>query len=538
MWCSVLRRLWQNNSGAIAPTIALSLVGLIATGGIAFDYARMAALDTELQNAADQAALAAATQLDGSAGARARATAAAQALIRNTTLFADGTNATDGDTRAITVPTLHFYESYDEATDTPGTEASGASADEDSHVVIVTVGARRAAFALTPIVAVFNSGDMSAQAVASLSSSICQVPPLMFCAPSADFPTVNDIGKGLLLQPGPKTGAWVPGNYGYLDFGNGASGLKTNLGANNDGQACIDGTGGIPTEPGNNASVTDALNSRFDLYPNSSTPCNSSTGDNCPAKDVRKDLFRTETVVVSVPDTSAAPANPGCGAAGATFSGGKNSIDANGFALTTIARGLTRDTCQINGTPCGQASDKFGDGTWDRATYVNGTHSPTTVADIAAAAGTTAAKLTRWNVYQWELGDAANRLKTKQTDVTDYANYKKTTGHTSKYTFTNQCTYPQPKSGTAVPASSTQKDRRLLTVAVVDCTGANGKFDAQVLRFADLFLVEPSLDRSTPQSPYPTGKEQIYSEIVGVAKRPNGNSAFQYYLRERARLLR
>ena len=51
----------SDNSAAVAPTVALSLFALIGAGGIAFDYARLASLDTELQNAADQAALAAAT---------------------------------------------------------------------------------------------------------------------------------------------------------------------------------------------------------------------------------------------------------------------------------------------------------------------------------------------------------------------------------------------------------------------------------------------------------------------------------------------
>ena len=41
-------------------------------GGLAFDYARMASLDTELQDAADQAALAAASQLDRRPDAAAR----------------------------------------------------------------------------------------------------------------------------------------------------------------------------------------------------------------------------------------------------------------------------------------------------------------------------------------------------------------------------------------------------------------------------------------------------------------------------------
>src|SRR3546814_1587231 len=79
----IRKGLLQSTGGAVAPTVALSLFGLIAVGGIAFDYARMASLDSELQNAADQAALAAATQLDGKTGACSRAANAASALIRN-----------------------------------------------------------------------------------------------------------------------------------------------------------------------------------------------------------------------------------------------------------------------------------------------------------------------------------------------------------------------------------------------------------------------------------------------------------------------
>src|SRR3954451_18195408 len=86
MWRSG-RRLFRNNSGAVAPVVALSLVGLIAAGGVAFDYARLASLDTELQDAADQAALAAATQLDGKPDAATRASAAAQSLLQNQSRF-------------------------------------------------------------------------------------------------------------------------------------------------------------------------------------------------------------------------------------------------------------------------------------------------------------------------------------------------------------------------------------------------------------------------------------------------------------------
>ena len=88
MW-RALGKLARDTQGAVAPTVALSLFALIAAGGIAFDYARLAALDTELQNAADQAALAAASQLDGRAGAcaarpaRPRTCSSIKALMAN-----------------------------------------------------------------------------------------------------------------------------------------------------------------------------------------------------------------------------------------------------------------------------------------------------------------------------------------------------------------------------------------------------------------------------------------------------------------------
>jgi hypothetical protein len=63
----------------------------------------------------------------------------------------------------------------------------------------------------------------------------------------------------------------------------------------------------------------------------------------------------------------------------------------------------------------------------------------------------------------------------------------------------------------------------------------NGKSNAIAKNYVDMFLVEPSLDRTTP---YATGKSQVYAEVIGPAKRPNGQSAFQYYLRQRPRLLR
>jgi Flp pilus assembly protein TadG len=524
----VFVRLLGCRKGAVAPIVALSLIGLLAVGGVAFDYAHMAGLHTELQDAADQAALAAATQLDRSSGACARAAAAAANLLNNTSLFGSGAPAITvaNESTCDATGDVRFYQSYDDATDTYG---SAATKDSEAKVVAVTVGGKTANFALTPIVGVFSSGTISAEATATLSSGICNVPPLMMCLPTgSNFPTASDIGKGVRLQPGPTTGAWAPGDYGYLDFGNGASGLKINLGKNSDSAGCVDNSNGIPTEPGNKASVTDALNSRFDLYPASSSACNPSTGDYCPAMNTRKDLIKTEETEING-TAGTQPATPQCGAAGAKIVNQSNSTDANGFIQNTATKGFPRDTCHIDGT----CTTNFGDATWDRTTYFAALH-PGELSNAATWAGKTTSTVTRYDVYRWELADTATRLaaRLESTTVSYKANGQSGNG---KWTFTNQCAYPYPKNATGVAASSTQKDRRVLTVAGVDCTGFNGKSNAIVKSWIDVFLVEPSLDRTAP---YATGKSQIYGEIIGVSKKPNGQSAFQYYLRQRPRLIR
>jgi Flp pilus assembly protein TadG len=525
------RAFLKNEDGAIAPLYALSLTALIAVGGIAFDYSRLASMDTELQNAADQAALAAASQLDRGSDAITRATSAAQTMVLNKTRFANDGNVAG---RNITVPTLVFYKTYDSATDIPGATTTDGT---EARFVQVTVGTRYAKYALTPIVAAIRSDNVAASAVAGIGSGICQVPPLMFCAPgnSPNFPTAADIGKGVKLQPGagPAGEVWAPGNYGYLDLeANGAAGVAQALGANQATAGCFDNSDRIDTEPGNKASVPRALNTRFDIYetvPGEGKPsCDTATGDFCPAQNVRKDFVRKEVVELkdldypvgtgnpNPPLLANYPPNPGCGAAGATISD---------FTQNAAATGMLRDSCHIDGT----CTTNFGNGTWDVSAYFAANH-PLATAPTGAAA-------TRYSVYKWELEDPANRMgpKVVSSDPTTY----KITGNGARrkidFTFTNYCAYAAPVEGTAVVTSPTQKDRRVLTVASVDCTGLHGKAPVRVLQWVDMFLVEPSWDRTTA---YSTEKAQIYAEIIGVATKPDGSSSFQYFSRNRPYLVK
>ena len=78
-------RFINDEQGAFAPSYALALTGIIAAAGVGYDYAQVAALDTEIQNAADQAALAAATQLDENPVRKVRILAEDLTLYRTTT---------------------------------------------------------------------------------------------------------------------------------------------------------------------------------------------------------------------------------------------------------------------------------------------------------------------------------------------------------------------------------------------------------------------------------------------------------------------
>src|SRR5437868_3693460 len=168
-----------SNDGAVAPLIAISLFALIAAGGLAFDYSRMASLDTELQDGADQAALAGASQLDQSSGSMQRATAAAQSMLVNLTLMANDANTDAG---AVTIPTVVFYKTKADA-EANANGFTDTTKFANAYFIRVVVQARRANFAFTPIIGALNSGDASAEAVASLGQAICKVPPVMICNP-------------------------------------------------------------------------------------------------------------------------------------------------------------------------------------------------------------------------------------------------------------------------------------------------------------------------------------------------------------------
>jgi Flp pilus assembly protein TadG len=552
--------LWRNVDGAVAPTVALSLTALIAAGGIAFDYSRVASMHTELQDAADQAALAAASQLDRQDGACARAAAAASSLLSNKTFFANDTGSTTGTT--VEVPTsgvtdcsgnayIKFYQSYDQTTDTPG---AAADADSNAKVVIVDINPRQTTYFLTPIVAAFHSGNIGAEAVATLNSSICKMPPVMICNPeetgtNTSFNAANYIGDGLRLTAvGNGSGGWAPGNFGYLDTQtgvNGAPDLREGLGWNVPAGNCVSADG-VDTKPGATVTVTDAFNTRFDIYQNGNTSC--PTGGSCSAsinsvKDVRRPANGNQCKFV----------NNGNGwqldTSGAGYYGQTVPTTAAALPTTTTpsAMGHPRDECHAVSNSGTCAGGRMGDGNWDadayfRTNYVRtsigksgqavGTYwthadwqantglSPTVSRTIAGTNQPNPAYASRYNVYSWEI---ANR-GTSVDGVTVLApRSPSASGNTLVSYGTPQCSAGQGYGSGQIP-NSTTPDRRRISVAVVNCL-ANGvkgnSVDVPVEKWIDVFLVEPSLQRNR------TNSGDIYVEIIGETENGGSNNASQ-----------
>lgn len=494
-----VRTLWQNSDGAVAPTVALSLIGLIAVGGLAFDYARMAALDTELQSAADQAALAAASQLDGAEGACTRAVAAAQGIITNNSLMAnngEGLQVTiadsavcDADELTITdaaTASVRFFE--DKAATVPALTVA------EANFVQVRVDTRQANFALTPIVAAFNSGALDASARAGLGTALCKVPPLMICNPTPGVEVDWDLQRGKGLRAVAQSG-WTPGGFGYIGPQDAGS-TQIGLAFQNPIFECqgINTTEDVST--GAPAPAIAAVNTRFDIYDISSgsgtalSPCLS--GACPPALNVTKDVIRAgdasgnNACQISNNGWQLPPVSSRFRPVPTAGTNPMRSFQTAG--QTIVAMGLPRDNCHMTSFGSACTDGRFGDGSWARGDYFNKYHSGRTPTD----AGT----MTRYETYLWEIangfipneiasGTGAGALRQNGTPV---------------------C---RP---TDVPDPA--RDRRVLQVAIggncADLSGASAQVEIE--DYVEMFFVEPGLP--PPGRSNGDSGNEIYLEII------------------------
>lgn len=498
---------WRNDSGAAAVLYALALPALVAIAGLAFDYARLAAMDTELQNAADQAALAAATQLDDQSGACARAATAASSLVSNSALLAN-----DGEGPAVTIANesgcdatgvIRFWQTVD----ADGNGLLAADADANAKFIEIVLAERTANYALTPIVGAFKK-EISAAATAGLSGAVCGTAALSYCNTSlpANFNPDAYRGRGVLVGTMSGSGTW-----GYLMVppSNNHQGTELVLAQDRPVIACRAASETPIALPGSASGLVRAINTRFDIFNNNisnpNQPC-ANKSDCAPAANVIKDVVKlpsSNNWVFPVnrfsPKTRSGTYSP------------SSFYDADGLI---DAMGLPRDLCHYGsyGSSCSGLSSDLGNGEWARADYFNKYHS--------GRAPANANSITRYETYRWEVQN----------------NYHAALNGTAGGSNGNQYSLP-----VTVGASTSAFDRRVITVAFSrgtggSCPGANAP--VPVLDWVDMFFVEPGV---SSRGNYPAGmnansSDPIYMEIIGRSR--SGSTGPQLTRRDTPYLVR
>ncbi len=255
----------RERSGSVAVFATLIVMVLVGASALVFDGGRMAVLKTQMQNAADAAALAAAVELDGFSGARARAQTVAENAATQTSLI-----ETTGNSSIIAISDVSFFSAY-----TPSRVA--AVDDEGATAVRVTIEPRSIELLLEPALALISDSvakrvtELNASAAATTDPIVCNAPPLMMCDPLEMSPPVDlghpsNVGRQVNIKEGPGGVPSAPGQFGLLCLPTGE------CGANAIGEAlaataqarCM--STDVTTAPGSKTvQVENGLNARFDI---------------------------------------------------------------------------------------------------------------------------------------------------------------------------------------------------------------------------------------------------------------------------------
>ncbi len=499
-------RFWGDDSAAVAAIYAIALPALILVGGVAFDYTRLVGMDTELQNGADQAALAGATQLDKGTNACARAGNAAVGMLRNVTLFsATGNDVQFNGGATITLAadqcaaftgtnafSVRFFKTYVAQGDAGNVLAT---TDADARYVEVRADEETTRYSFTPIAPLLRT--LTARAVASMGGAICGTAALSYCNPSlpVGFDADSYKGRGILVGAMDKNFDGANGTWGYLKIppSNNANGVETVLAQDEPAIECRSADASPIALPGSASGLVRAINTRFDIFDNNivnnNQPCEV-LSDCGPAANVIKDLVKSSGNKWVLPGIQFSPIAKGT----STYDPTKKYQ--NGTVPDSM--GLPRDLCHYAsyGASCkslGSIGD-IGNGNWARADYFSKYHS--------GRAPSNASTITRYETYLWEQAQG----------------YLPSLNNISGGSKGTQ--YSQPVT---VAASGSAYDRRVLTVAFTRGTGGvcpSANDPVKVDSWVDVFFVQPGVSK---RGNYPAGVQEnssdpIYFEIIGKSK--------------------
>ncbi len=351
---SFLHSIWANQRGSVATYTAIFSMLAMSAGSISIDLGRLVTLKSQLQHRADAGATAAAVYLDGTTGARIRATDVAKNSSSDTSNIGSTSET-------LVVSSVNFYRSFD-----PNVAATG---DDDANIVEVVMSPQLVNFFFTPFFSLLvgqfsnQSKSITAISVAQSSPLMCHAPPLMTCDPTEtggiDVMNPDSAGIQMLLKAGQGNAQMAPGNFGVLETGYGP-------GANNVEQALADveppgcSSNEVTTEPGNMARKVEwGMNARFN---GSSHPWPAPNVQNYP----RDSVFETSS--------SSGSGNSGNGNSG-NDSGSSSSADSDVY---------------------------YGSGDWEPADYWRDNHDSDSLPRQLDDAS-------RYQVYLYEIGETFDR---------------------------------------------------------------------------------------------------------------------------------
>ena len=524
------RSLVQDTRGAVAIYIAIVAPMLLGIGALTMDLGRLMTLNTELQAAADAAALAGARELDRFPGSIDRASAAAVGAVSNLQTF-----ATDGGGKQIVVdstpcgdppvaPCVRFLKSLPTGDGDPITSANVTTADDEAHYIDVHIGARTITNILIRIIGGPGTAATSSTAVAGNDRVICNIPPMFMCNPteptsntdlslSMDMNALSGRQMELFHQGG--GGPMTPGNFGLL-CPSGTEG-QTNCGASTVKEALASTNGTCvsmelaTTKTGVDLQmVRTGINVRFDYWAPQ-------------AKDTGHNRWRNQDKFMPAANVTQGGKPPN------NVNGNTAKCEYTDLAATEATK-MPRDQCHIDGN-CGtvpgnvNGNGRIGDGTWDYLEYFRINHgcnqstNPTCKpAGWDAMTGAAPWPPSRYETYRYEIEQSPDEIVATGQTIYDAAGNPVETTTENGQTECFQGTPPAIPGYNYFPAMANDLtllgDRRIMPILITNCNAleangisTNGKFAFAVTEVGFVYLTEPV---------EPAPAAEIYAEILGT----------------------
>lgn len=265
----------QRERGVAAIIVALSLAALVGFAGIVLDLGQLFVNKTELQNAADACALAAANQLvcDPSVGP---CPASFLQDAEAAGIFVAGRNTSDFQDRAVTIlpADVKFHTAIGP---NPAYLSVADGASSDSKFVMCTARSAPIAPRFMKVRSNFAPVRVEAHAVATLApgQTLCNSSPIGVCAKNLTPPNYGygTVGEWIVSQFNKGTGgtddSGLEGNFRWVDFtpsAGGTSEVRDQLLGNS--TVCGIKVGDEVREEGVKQGAKSAWNTRFGIYPN------------------------------------------------------------------------------------------------------------------------------------------------------------------------------------------------------------------------------------------------------------------------------